>query len=140
MEEKKETTEIVIASGEYMEAYAPFPGTKEENEQKVKRGILARLGMKQDEIDKLINSVEIEFDNGGADGTFDDGPYTPIKLVKKIYKEPNIDIDFESDLNPEKNPEINKPRQTMLQQYYGDKKAEDRRNKIFDRFNKNGIC
>lgn len=134
MEEKKETTEIVIASGEYMEAYAPFPGTKEENEQKVKRGILARLGMKQDEIDKLINSVEIEFDNGGADGTFDDGPYTPIKLVKKIYKEPNIDIDFESDLNPEKNPEINKPRQTMLQQYYGDKKAEDRRNKIFDRF------
>lgn len=59
MEEKKETTEIVIASGEYMEAYAPFPGTKEENEQKVKRGILARLGMKQDEIDKLINSVEL---------------------------------------------------------------------------------
>lgn len=129
----EEVIKIVIADGEYMETYAPFQGSKEENEEKVKRGILTRLGMKSDEIDKVIDSIEVEFDSG-VDGMFDDGPYTPIKLVRKIYKEPpTIDI-TEPQIPESEKEEARKPRQTMLEQYYGDRKSETRRRKLFDRF------
>lgn len=133
--ENEEVIKIVIAEGDYAEAYAPFPGSKEENDEKIKRGMLTRLGMKKEEIDRVIDSIEVVPDRGGADGMFDDGPYTPVKLVKTIYKEPpTISIpDPELELEPEKEPS-KEPRQTMLQQYYGDRKAEARRVKTFDRF------
>lgn len=133
--ENEEVIKIVIADGDYAEAYAPFPGSKEENDEKIKRGMLTRLGMKKEEIDRVIDSIEVVEDRGGADGMFDDGPYTPVKLVKTIYKEPQP-IPFpdpEIEMEPEKEPS-RKPRQTMLQQYYGDREAEARRVKTFDRF------
>lgn len=135
--ENEEVIKIVIADGDYAEVYAPFPGTKEENDEKIKRGMLSNLGMKKEEIDKVIDSIEVVPDDGGADGMFDDEPYTPVKLVKTIYKEPEIipiaDSDPEPEIEPEKElPE--KPRQTMLQQFYGDRVAETKRIKTFDRF------
>lgn len=133
--ENDEVIKIVIADGDYAEVYAPFPGTKEENDEKIKRGMLSRLGMEKEEIDKVIDSIEVVPDEGGADGMFDDEPYTPVKLVKTIYKEPPIISiqDPELDLEPEKEPAEN-PRQTMLQQFYGDRVAEAKRIKTFDRF------
>jgi len=133
--ENKEVIKIVIADGDYAEVYAPFPGSKEENDEKIKRGMLTRLGMKKEEIDRVIDSIEVVPDRGGADGRFDDGPYTPVKLVKTIYKEPQ-EIPFP---DPEPEPETKKepsrkPRQTMLQQFYGDRDAEAKRIKTFDRF------
>ncbi len=130
---KREVVKIVIADGEYMETYAPFPASKEENDKKVKKGILTHLGMKSEEIDEIIDSIEVEFDKG-TDGMFDDGPYTPVKLVRKIYNEPTqIDI-VDPILKQEEKEEGKSPRQTMLQQYYGDREAESRREKTFDRF------
>lgn len=131
--ENEEVSKIVIADGDYAEVYAPFPGSKEENDEKIKRGMLTRLGMKKEEIDRVIDSIEVVPDRGGADGMFDDGPYTPVKLVKTIYKEPPTIPIPEPELEPEKEPS-RKPRQTMLQQYYGDREAEARRIKTFDRF------
>lgn len=133
--ENKEVVEIVIADGDYAEAYAPFSGSKEENDEKIKRGMLARLGMKKEEIDRVIDGIDVVPDKGGADGMFDDGPYTPVKLVKKIYREPKIPPfpDPELDVEPEKKP-AREPRQTMLQQFYGDREAEARRVKTFNRF------
>ena len=134
--ENEEVIKIVIADGDYAEVYAPFPGSKEENDEKIKRGMLTRLGMKKEEIDRVIDSIEVVPDRGGADGMFDDGPYTPVKLVKTIYREPPIppfpDPEPEPE-EPEKDP-ARKPRQTMLQQFYGDRGAEARRVKTFDRF------
>lgn len=134
--EKEEVIKIVIADGDYAEAYAPFPGSKEENDEKIKRGMLTRLGMKKEEIDRIIDSIEVVPDRGGADGMFDDGPYTPVKLVKTIYREPPMppfpDPEPEPE-EPEKEP-ARKPRQTMLQQFYGDRAAEEKRVKTFDRF------
>lgn len=132
--ENEEVIKIVIAEGDYAEAYAPFPGSKEENDEKIKRGMLTRLGMKKEEIDRVIDSIEVVPDRGGADGMFDDGPYTPVKLVKIIYREPPIPPfpDPVTELEPEKEP-AREPRQTMLQQFYGDSFAEARRVKTFDR-------
>lgn len=137
--QNEEVMKILIAKGEYAEVYAPFPGSKEENDEKIKRGILTRLGMKKEEIDRIIDNIEVLPDRGGADGRFDDGPYTPVKLVKTIYSEPPFvpNPPF-SDPDPEVGEENErkdiKPRQTMLQQFYGDRSAEARRVKIFDRF------
>ena len=220
---------VVIAEGEYAETYAPFQGSKELNDEKIKRGILTHLGMKQEEIDKVIDSIEVEIDKGGADGRFDDGPYTPVKLTRnlnigaiippppppppktgedlteivkmpprrgnnsaetgeipprtgedsaeidktpprtgedsteigeipprtgedstKIGKTPHLTGEASTEtgknpphIDPELDQEIEKddgneneykPRQTMLDQYYGDRKSEARRTKIFDRF------
>lgn len=134
--ENEEVIKIVIADGDYAEEYAPFPGSKEENDEKIKRGMLTRLGMKKEEIDRVIDSIEVVPDRGGADGMFDDGPYTPVKLVKAIYREPPMppfsDLEPESE-EPEKEP-ARKPRQTLLQQFYGDRAAEAKRVKTFDRF------
>lgn len=132
----EEIIKIVIADGDYAEVYAPFPGSKEENDEKIKRGMLTRLGMKKEEIDRIIDSIEVVQDRGGVDGMFDDGPYTPVKLVKTIYREPPMP----PFPNPEPEPEepekdsAREPRQTMLQQFYGDRSAEARRVKTFDRF------
>ena len=124
----EEVIKVVIADRDYAEVYAPFPGSKEENDEKIKRGMLTRLGMKPEEIDRVIDSIEVEFDRGGADGMFDDGPYTPVKLVKTIYKEPLIIPIPDPEIEPESEKEPpRKPRQTMLQQYYGDREAEARR-------------
>lgn len=131
--ENEEVIKIVIADGDYAEAYAPFPGSKEENDEKIKRGMLSRLGMKEEEINKVIDSIEVVPDRGGADGMFDDGPYTPVKLVKTIYKEPQIIQILDPNPEPEKEPS-RKPRQTMLQQFYGDRDAETKRARTFDRF------
>ena len=128
---EKEVIEIVIADGDYAEAYAPFPASKEENDEKIKRGMLTRLGMKKKDIDKVIDSLEVVPDRGGADGMFDDAPYTPVKLVRKIYKVPKPIRQLEE--KPDKEPP-QKPRQTMLQQFYGDRNAEAKRIKTFDRF------
>lgn len=130
---EKETIKVVIADRDYMEVYAPFPGSKEENDEKVKRGMLTRLGMKLEEIDRVIDSIEVEFDRGGADGMFDDGPYTPIKLVRTIHREPP-QIDIPDPIPEPKKEEARSPRQTMLEQYYGNRDAENRRIKTFDRF------
>ena len=124
--ENEEVIKIVIADGDYAEVYAPFPGSKEENDEKIKRGMLSRLGMKKEEIDRVIDSIEVVPDRGGADGMFDDGPYTPVKLVKTIYKEPPTIPIPDSNPEPEKEPS-RKPRQTMLQQFYGDRAAEAKR-------------
>ena len=131
--ENEEVIKIVIADGDYAEVYAPFPGSKEENDEKIKRGMLSRLGMKKEEIDRVIDSIEVVPDRGGADGMFDDGPYTPVKLVKTIYKEPPTIPIPDPNPEPEKEPS-RKPRQTMLQQFYGDRAAEAKRIKTFDRF------
>ena len=131
--ENEEVIKIVIADGDYAEVYAPFPGSKEENDEKIKRGMLSRLGMKKEEIDRVIDSIEVVPDRGGADGMFDDGPYTPVKLVKTIYKEPPTIPIPDPNPEPEKEPS-RKPRQTMLQQFYGDRDAEAKRIKMFDRF------
>lgn len=135
--ESEKVIEIVVADGDYAEVYAPFPGSKEENDEKIKRGMLARLGMPAEEIDRVIDGIEVVPDRGGADGTFDDGPYTPVKLVKIVYKEPQTPPfpvpPLEPEPEPEKEPSRN-PRQTMLQQFYGDRRAESKRAKTFDRF------
>lgn len=126
---------IVIANGDYAEVYAPFPGSKEENDEKIKRGMLAARGMTEEEIDKIIDSLEVMQDRGGADGKFDDGPYTPVMLVKTIYREPPQISVPEPISEPEVEKEASRePRQTMLQQFYGDRDAETRRIKTFDRF------
>ncbi len=131
---KRDVVKIVIADGDYMEAYVPFPTSKENDDEKVKRGMLSRLGMKSEEIDSVIDSIEVEFDNG-ADGMFDDGPYTPVKLVKTIYNEPPlIDIPQLESIPEQDKENSRKPRQTMLQQYYGNKEAEATRVRAFDRF------
>ena len=131
---ENEEIRIVIADGDYMEAYAPFPSDEKAMNDKVKRGMLKNLGMKEEEIARMIDSLEIEY-VAGADGMFDDGPLTPIQLVKVIHKEPPI-IEF-PDPEPEPEPpkeKAQKPRQTMLQQYYGDRNAENMRKRTFDRF------
>ena len=47
MDEKDEVIELVIAADEYYEIYSPFrTNTKEEGDNKVKRGILKARGMK----------------------------------------------------------------------------------------------
>lgn len=132
----EETIKIVIADDDYMEVYAPFSNNKEKDDEKIKRGILSRLGMEAEEIDRIIDSIEVEFDRGGADGMFDDGPYTPVKLVKNVHKEPpTIDISDPGLVPPDiEKEELKEPRQTMLQQYYGNREAEARRVKTFDRF------
>lgn len=132
--ENEKITEIVIADGDYAEIYAPFRGSKEENDEKIKRGMLTRIGMKKEEIDRLIDSIEVVPDRGGADGMFDDEPYTPVKLVKKIYKVPPILTLSETEPEEQIKDSEREPRQTMLQQYYGDREAELRRRKTFDRF------
>ena len=134
MEEKNEVAEIVIASNEYIELYSPFMTSEQEANEKVKRGILKARGMSNEQIDRVIDSLEIKFDRGGADGMFDDGPYTPIKLVLKLQREPSTievinPISLPDELESERN-----PRQTMLQQFYGDRQAEAKRKKMFDRF------
>lgn len=138
MEEKNEVIEIVIARDEYMEVYSPFRTSEQEANEKVKRGILKARGMKDEEIDRIIDSLEVQFDRGGADGRFDDGPYTPVMLVLKLRREPPVvEVPEPIPLPPELAPELEptrEPRQTMLQQFYGDRQAEARRNKTFDRF------
>ena len=114
--ENEEVIKIAIADGDYAEVYAPFPGSKEENDEKIKRGMLTRLGMKKEEIDRLIDSIEVVYERGGTDGEFDDSPYTPVKLVKTIYREPPTIVIPDPVPEPEKEPE-RPPRQTMLQQY-----------------------
>lgn len=132
--ENEEITKVVIADGDYAEVYAPFPGSKEENDIKIKNGMLSRLGMPKEEIDKIIDTIEVVSNRGGADGMFDDGPYTPVKLVRTIYKEPQMPQFCEPELEETEKDSARKPRQTMLQQFYGDKAAEARRIKTFDRF------
>lgn len=132
---ENEVLKITIARGEYMEAYAPFQASKEENDEKVKRGILAKMGMEKGQIDMLVDSVEVEFD-AGVDGEFDDGPYTPVRLIKKINRDPKP-IEGVAYIDSEPLPQKEKadsPRQTMLEQYYGDSKKENDRIKMFDRF------
>lgn len=132
--ENEKVIKIVIADGDYAEVYAPFHRSKEENDEKIKRGMLSRLGMKKEEIDRVIDSIEVEPDDG-VDGRFDDGPYTPVKLVKTIYKEPLIIPTPEPEPIPKLEEEPSrKSRQTMLQQFYGDREAETKRIKTFDRF------
>lgn len=132
--ENEKVIKIVIAGGDYAEVYAPFHRSKEENDEKIKRGMLSRLGMKKEEIDRVIDSIEVEPDDG-VDGRFDDGPYTPVKLVKTIYKEPLIIPTLEPEPIPKLEGEPSrKSRQTMLQQFYGDREAETKRIKTFDRF------
>ena len=137
MDEKDEVIELVIAADEYYEIYSPFrTNTKEEGDNKVKRGILKARGMKDEEIDRIIDYIEVQPDRGGADGMFDDGPYTPVMLVYKLRREPPI-IEVPDPIQPEPEIELEparEPRQTMLQQFYGDREAESRRNKTFDRF------
>lgn len=135
MENEKVMEVIVIAEGDYAESYAPFLGSKEENDEKIKRGMLTNLGMNEEQIDKVIDSIEVVPDKGGADGMFDDSPYTPIKLIKTIYNEPPIPSLYEEAYTPqpEKQP-AKEPRQTMLDQFYGDREAETKRIKTFDRF------
>lgn len=132
--DEKEVLKITIADGEYMETYAPFQNGKENNDEQVKRGMLANLGLKKEEIDRLVNTVELEFDSG-ANGEFDDGPYTPVRLVKKVYNEPKpVDVKYiEGEPLPDKE-KPGQPRRTMLEQYYGDSKKERERIKRFDRF------
>ena len=136
MEEKDEVVELVIAEDEYYEIYSPFrTKTKEEGDNKVKRGILKAKGMTDEQIDRIIDYIEVQPDRGGADGMFDDGPYTPVMLVYKMHKEPPvIEIEDPIPLPPEELEPAREPRQTMLQQFYGDRGAEARRNKTFDRF------
>lgn len=131
--ENEEVIKIIIADGDYAEAYAPFSGNKQDDDEKIKRGMLSRLGMEKEEIDRIIDSIEVVPDRGGADGMFDDGPYTPVKLIKTIYKEPPIIPIPIPNPEPEKEPS-RKPRQTMLEQFYGDRDAETKRIKTFDRF------
>ena len=133
--EKEEKVKIIIASGDYYSAYGPFTGNQYEDDRKVKRGMLKYAGMKEKEIEKIIDSLEIEMDYGGADGMYDDGPLTPIRLVKNIGIEPPLPPLPPPPPPPEPEKEdAREPRQTMLQQYYGDRDAERRRIKTFDRF------
>lgn len=62
--DEKEVLKITIADGEYMETYAPFQNGKESNDEKVKRGILTNLGMQKEDIDRLVDVVDLEFDSG----------------------------------------------------------------------------
>ncbi len=133
MEEEK-IVKILIADGEYRETYAPLPENPKEAEDKIKRGMLEKRGMSKEEIDSIIDQLDLEFDEG-ADGRFDDGPYTPVKLVRNVYrriKEPIVEEVVE--LEEKELQEPKRPRQVMLQQYYGDREAESKRKKVFDRF------
>lgn len=132
--ESEKIIEIVVASGDYAESYGPLTGNPAKDNERIKRGMLARRGMKAEDIDKVIDGVEIVMDSGGLDGEFDDNPYTPVKLVKRIGKEPPyIGRVRKPQPSPEKEA-AREPRQTMLQQYYGDRDAEASRIKRFERF------
>ncbi len=131
--EEDDVIKIVVADGEYMETFAPLPRNKKEADNKVKRGMLAGIGMSEEEIDRVVDQLELQFDDG-VDGLFDDGPLTPVVLVRIIRREPQS-IDIPKQYIPEPELELEeKPRQVMLQQYYGDRSAERRRRKTFDRF------
>lgn len=134
---KDDKVVIVILDDDYMEAYRPFPNGIENLDDYVKRKMLERAGVSKEIIDRIVGDLELDYKEG-ADGMFDDGPMTPIRLIKIIKREPSIPpeppigIPDPPELSEED--EAQKPRQIMLKQYYGDRKAETTRRKVFSRF------
>ena len=127
----KDKIEIVVYE-DYDEIYAHFSQDPKEAEDKIKRGMMKKIGFSDAQIDSLIDTYILKYDGLKA---FEDNPYTPVKLVKVFEKDPP-----EGDPIPPPVPEDEKkdpaqsPRQIMLQQYYGDKEAEANRRKKFARF------
>ena len=127
MDEKRIEIEIFK---DYYEIYSPFPQDPKEAENKIKREMMKKAGFSDKEIDRFIDIFELQYD--GADG-FEDNPYTSVSLVKIIDREPPGGGPKPPPEDDEKEPS-QKPRQTMLQQYYGDRKAEANRREKFARF------
>ena len=117
---------------DYYEIYSPFPHQDPKQvEDKIKREMMKKAGYSDDEIDMYSDIFDLQYD--GADG-FEDNPYTAVSLVKIIDREspgagPKSPPPEEKIKEPPQD-----PRQTMLQQYYGDRKAEANRRKKFARF------
>lgn len=125
---------VTIIDDEYIEAYAPFPDDPKEAEEKIKRGILKRNGLTDSEIDRVIDSLEIEYTKGGSDGMFDDFPMTPCKLVKPVQTIEPPPPPPPLPPQPPKDKKVDEPSQIMLQEYYGDREAEKDRRERFKRF------
>ncbi len=115
---------------DYYEIYSPFPQDPKQAEDKIKKEMMKKAGYSDKDIDKYSDIFDLQYD--GADG-FEDNPYTAVSLVKIINREspgagPKSPPEDEIKEPPQD------PRQTMLQQYYGDRKAESNRRKKFARF------
>ena len=132
MDNTRKEFDIVLLDEEYMETYSYFPDDEPDLNRKVKKGMLQKIGLTKEEIEKVVDSVELEFDQGGADGEFDDMPYTPCRLVKKLSFEPFVETPqpvYEEHEEKEKGVS-----QLMLEQYYGDATKERERNAAFKRY------
>ena len=136
--EEKEVVKIVISNGDYREIYEPLSRDPKEADDKIKRSILSKKGMSEEEIESIIDQIDVESEPG-VDGNFDDGPYTPIVLVRNIRREPE-DVTLDAPVLEEQNQKSEQePRQVMLKQYYGDRQAEKQRRETFSRFKSNII-
>ena len=74
---------IILTQDDYYEAYAPFSKDEQEVEDRIKRAMLKKEGWTDEQIDSVIDQLEIDY-VAGVDGQFDDGPYTPIRLVRNF--------------------------------------------------------
>jgi len=116
-----------------MELYTHTPDEEPDLNRKVKKNMLKKKGLSSEEIEKMVDSLDLVFDQGGVDGEFDDMPYTPCKLVKRIFIEPPSFSDI-IDAEPEPQEKDKGVSQLMLQQYYGDADKERERNAAFKRY------
>lgn len=124
---------IVLRDGEYMELYTRPYNDEPDLNRRVKKRLLENMGLSAEEIETVVDSVDLEFTAGGADGEFDDMPYTPCRLVKKIHFEPITPVE-PTPFEPEEAQESLPVSQLMLEQYYGDAKKERSRNEAFKRY------
>lgn len=128
----KKEYDIVLMDGEYMELYTRTPDDEPDIHRRAKKGMLQKMGLSEDDILKVVDSLELVTEHGGADGEFDDMPYTPCKLVKRIsISPPTMSQVINGTPEEEKEQEVS---QLMLEQYYGSHKKERARNEAFKRY------
>ena len=129
---------IILTQDDYYEAYAPFSKDEQEVEDRIKRAMLKKEGWTDEQIDSVIDQLEIDY-VAGVDGQFDDGPYTPIRLVRNFQVDIPVPPPIPTPIpqEPEKGEEDKEPEQIMIKQFYGDRAAERDRKKRFERFKSN---
>lgn len=130
----KKSFDIVLLDGEYMELYTRTPDEEPDLNRKVKKGMLKKIGLSDEEIEQVVDSVELQFEQGGVDGEFDDTPYTPCRLVKKVSIDPPQPPQPPSSIDDEPEEPPKGVSQLMLEQFYGDSRKERERNAAFSRY------
>lgn len=130
---KNKKTFVIVEN----ESYTQFRGPWEEDDRKIKRDILERREMSSEQIDKVIDRLELVISAGsddGMDGMYDDAPYTTVSLLMHVNEEPDVIQQPEFRPEPQNEREAQPPRRTMLDQYYGNSKANKQAKKAFKRF------